>query len=160
RRFLSEQDKMETLVGRIFAGHLRSIIGGLTVGQIIRGRDRGAQGVKGASHTGMGKLGSVGDPPQIPESEDGSCYIGNLAAPHAAALASRARIAKAQADLEATERELAAQATKAQYERDMAIKQAGYLAETQEARARAEQAGPLAEAEAKQLVIQQQTALA
>src|SRR3984957_7372652 len=27
RRFLSEQDKMETLVGRVFAGHLRSIIG-------------------------------------------------------------------------------------------------------------------------------------
>jgi uncharacterized membrane protein YqiK len=42
----------------------------------------------------------------------------------------------------------------------MAIKQAGYLAETQQARARAEQAGPLAEAESRQQVIQQQTALA
>jgi flotillin len=28
RRFLSEQDRMEVLVGRVFAGHLRSIIGG------------------------------------------------------------------------------------------------------------------------------------
>jgi hypothetical protein len=36
RRFLSEQDRMEVLVGRVFAGHLRSIIGGLTVEQIIR----------------------------------------------------------------------------------------------------------------------------
>ena len=160
RRFLSEQDKMETLVGRIFAGHLRSIIGGLTVEQIIRERDRVAQEIKDASHTEMEKLGIVVDALQIQEIEDATGYISNLAAPHAAALASRARIAKAQADLEATERELAAQATKAQYERDMAIKQAGYVAETQEARARAEQAGPLAEAEAKQQVIKQQTALA
>jgi flotillin len=160
RRFLSEQDRMETLVGRVFAGHLRSIIGGLTVEQIIRERDRVAQEIKDGSHAEMEKLGIVVDALEIQEIEDASGYINNLAAPHAAALASRARIAKAQADLEAAERELAAQATKAQYERDMAIKQAGYLAETQEARARAEQAGPLAEAETKQQVIKQQTALA
>ncbi len=43
RRFLSEQDRMEVLVGRVFAGHLRSIVGGLTVEQIIRERDRVAQ---------------------------------------------------------------------------------------------------------------------
>jgi flotillin len=160
RRFLSEQDKMETLVGRVFAGHLRSIIGGLTVEQIIRERDRVAQEIKDGSHAEMEKLGIVVDALEIQEIEDFSGYISNLAAPHAAGAASQARIAKAQADLEATERELAAQSMKAQYERDMAIKQAGYLAETQEANARAEQAGPLAEAQAKQQVIQTQTALA
>jgi uncharacterized membrane protein YqiK len=160
RRFLSEQDKMETLVGRVFAGHLRSIVGGLTVEQIIRERDRVAQEIKDGSHAEMEKLGIVVDALEIQEIEDSSGYISNLSAPHAAAAASQARIAKAQADLEATERELAAQSMKAQYERDMAIKQAGYLAETQQAKARAEQAGPLAEAEAKQQVIQTQTALA
>ena len=160
RRFLSEQDRMETLVGRVFAGHLRSIIGGLTVEQIIRERDRVAQEVKDGSHAEMEKLGIVVDALEIQEIEDASGYISNLAAPHASAAASQARIANAEADLEATERELAAQAMKAQYERDMAIKQAGYLAETQQARARAEQAGPLAEAQSKQQVIQQQTALA
>src|SRR5260370_27338370 len=36
RRFLSEQDRMEVLVGRVFAGHLRSIIGALTVGPLTR----------------------------------------------------------------------------------------------------------------------------
>lgn len=160
RRFLSEQDKMETLVGRVFAGHLRSIVGGLTVEQIIRERDRVAQEIKDGSHGEMEKLGIVVDALEIQEIEDSSGYISNLAAPHAAAAASQARIAKARADLEATERELEAQAMKAQYERDMSIKQAGYLAETQEAKARAGQAGPLAEAQAKQQVIQQQTALA
>jgi flotillin len=160
RRFLSEQDRMETLVGRVFAGHLRSIIGGLTVEQIIRERDRVAQEVKDGSHAEMEKLGIVVDALEIQEIEDSSGYINNLAAPHAAAAASRARIAKAQADMEAAEREMASYAMKAQYERDLSIKQAGYQAETQEAKARAEQSGPLAEAQAKQQVIQQMTALA
>ncbi len=59
RRFLSEQDRMEVLVGRVFAGHLRSIIGGLTVEQIIRERDRVAQEIKDGSHGEMEKLGIV-----------------------------------------------------------------------------------------------------
>ncbi|HEY1670422.1 MAG TPA: SPFH domain-containing protein [Trebonia sp.] len=160
RRFLSEQDKMETLVGRVFAGHLRSIIGGLTVEQIIRERDRVAQEIKDGSHAEMEKLGIVVDALEIQEIEDSSGYISNLAAPHAAAAASQARIAKAKSDMEAAEREMASYAMKAQYERDLSIKQAGYLAETQEAKARAEQSGPLAEARAKQQVIQQLTALA
>jgi uncharacterized membrane protein YqiK len=160
RRFLSEQDKMETLVGRVFAGHLRSIIGGLTIEQIIRERDRVAQEIKDGSHAEMEKLGIVVDALEIQEIEDSSGYISNLAAPHAAAAASQARIAKAKSDMEAAEREMASYAMKAQYERDLSIKQAGYLAETQEAKARAQQSGPLAEAQAKQQVIQQLTALA
>ena len=160
RRFLSEQDRMEILVGRVFAGHLRSIVGGLTVEQIIRERDRVSQEVLDGSHTEMAKLGIVVDALEIQEIEDATGYITNLAAPHAAAVASQARIANARADLDATERELEANATKAQYQRDMAIKQAGYAAETEEAKARSAQAGPLAEARAKQEVIQQETALA
>ena len=160
RRFLSEQDRMEVLVGRVFAGHLRSIIGGLTVEQIIRERDRVAQEVKDGSHAEMEKLGIVVDALEIQEIEDSSGYINNLAAPHAAAVASQARIAQAHADQEATARELEVAAMKAQYERDTEIKRAGFLAETEEARAKAAQAGPLAEAQASQQVIEQQTALA
>jgi uncharacterized membrane protein YqiK len=83
-----------------------------------------------------------------------------LAAPHAAAVASQARIARAQADQAAAEQEQQVAAMKAQYERDLRIKQSGFLAETEEARARAAQAGPLTEARASQEVIEQQTALA
>jgi flotillin len=160
RRFLSEQDRMEVLVGRVFAGHLRSIIGGLTVENIIRERDRVAQEVKDGSHAEMEKLGIVVDALEIQEIEDGSGYINNLAAPHAASVASQARIAKAHADQEAAEQELAAAAMKAQFERDTAIKRAGFVAETDQAQAAAAQAGPLAQAQATQQVIQQQTALA
>jgi uncharacterized membrane protein YqiK len=108
----------------------------------------------------MEKLGIVVDALQIQEIEDASGYINNLAAPHAAAVASQARIAQAKADQEASEREQEAAALKFQYARDTAIKQAGFQAETEEAKARASQAGPLAEAKASQDVIEQQTALA
>src|SRR6266436_2050547 len=160
RRFLSEQDRMEVLVGRVFAGHLRSIVGGLTVEQIIRERDRVAQEVKDGSHAEMEKLGIVVDALEIQEIEDASGYVNNLAAPHAAAVASQARIASAHADQEASQREIEVSAMKAQYERDTEIRKAGYLAETEQARALAAQAGPLAEAQASQEVIEQQTALA
>lgn len=160
RRFLSEQQRMEELVGRIFAGHLRSIVGGLTVEQIIRERSRVSQEVVAGSHGEMEKLGIVVDALQIQEIEDATGYIDNLAAPHAAAVASQARIAQAKADQEAAEREQQAAALKAQYERDTAIKRAGFTAETEQSNARAGQAGPLAQAKASQEVIEEQTALA
>ncbi len=160
RRFLSEQHRLEELVGRIFAGHLRSIIGALTVEQIIRDRDRVAQEVKDGSHLEMEKLGLVVDALLVQEIEDVSGYIRNLAAPHAVAVASQARIAAARADQEAAEREQQAAALKAQYVRDTAIKMAGFEAETEQARAEAAQAGPLAQAQASQGVIAEQAALA
>jgi flotillin len=160
RRFLSEQDKMDVLVGRIFSGHLRSIIGGLTVEEIITERDRVGQEIKDGSHAEMEKLGIVVDALQIQEIEDSTGYISDLAAPHSALVASKARIAKARADQEAAERELQAAAMKAQFQRDMEIKQAGFHAETEEAKARSDQAGPLAEAQASQEVVQEQAKLA
>ena len=45
RRFLEDQDHMSVLTGRIFAGHLRSIIGSMTVEEIIRERQRLAEEV-------------------------------------------------------------------------------------------------------------------
>ncbi len=160
RRFLAEQNRVEELVGRVFAGHLRSIIGGLTVEQIIRERDRVAQEIKDGSHSEMEKLGIVVDALQIQEIEDSTGYINNLAAPHAAAVASQARIAQAKADQEAAEREQEAAALKFQYERDTAIKRAGFQAETEQAKAVAAQAGPLSAAKASQDVITEQTKLA
>jgi flotillin len=160
RRFLAEQNRMEELCGRIFAGHLRSTVGGLTVEEIIRERDKVAQEVKEASHSEMEKLGIVVDGLQIQEIEDPTGYIRNLAAPHAAAVASAARIAAAERDQEATEKEQQAERAKAQFERETAIQRAQIEAEVQQAQAQAAQSGPLAEAKASQDVIAEQTALA
>jgi uncharacterized membrane protein YqiK len=39
RRFLDQQDKMDTRIQNVFAGHLRAICGSLTVEELIRHRD-------------------------------------------------------------------------------------------------------------------------
>ena len=44
QRFLSDQSQMSVLVGRIFAGHLRSIVGSMTVEEIVTERQRLAEG--------------------------------------------------------------------------------------------------------------------
>ena len=49
----SDQDQMSVLTGRIFAGHLRSIIGSMTVEEIVRERQRLATEVLSASKMEM-----------------------------------------------------------------------------------------------------------
>ena len=159
-RFLSAQNRMEEIVGPVLAGHLRSVVGGVTVEQIITERDRVTQEIKKRSRTEMEKLGIVVDALEIQEIGDTSGYITNLAAPHAAAVAKQARIAQANADLEASEREREVAEFKAKYERDLEMKRAEYLAETQKVKAEAAQAGPLTEARAYQEVAEQQMVLA
>lgn len=160
RRFLDEQGRMEELCGRIFAGHLRSIVGGLTVEQIIRERDRVATEVREGSQPEMEKLGIVVDGFQIQEIGDPSGYIQNLAAPHAAAVASQARIAAAERDQEASEKEQQAERAKAGFARETSIQKARIAAEVEQAQAETSQAGPLAQARASQQVIAEQTTLA
>ena len=157
RRFLDQEDQMETRVHNVFAGHLRSIVGGLTVEEMIRDRARLTSETRDSSASELEKLGLIIDSLQIHEIEDPTGYIQNLARPHAAVVASQARIAQASADREATQREQEAEALKAQARRDAQIKQAAYQADVDKATAEAQQAGPLAEAAARQNVVVQQT---
>ena len=159
-RFLDQQDQVATTIGRVLAGHLRSTVGNMTVEQIISSRDTLAQEIKGAASDEMQKMGLDIDAFQIQEITDPSGYIDNIAAPHVAAVERDARIAKAQADQVAAEKEQEAAALKAQYVRDTEIKQAGFAAEIEQAKAVSAQAGPLAEAHASQEVIEQRTLLA
>ena len=144
RRFLAEQNNMEELVGRIFAGHLRSIIGSLTVEEIIRERDRLAQEVKDGSHGEMEKLGIVVDSLQIQEIED----CDRIHQQHRRTV--RRRGGQPGPDRQRQGRPgghpagAGGAALKAEYERDTAIKKAGFSAETEQAKAAAAQAGPLA----------------
>jgi flotillin len=157
RRFLDQEAQMETRVHNVFAGHLRSIVGGLTVEEMIRDRARLTSETRDSSADEMEKLGLIIDSLQIHEIEDPTGYIQNLAKPYAAAVASQARIASASADREATQREQEAEALKAQARRDTEIKQAAFQADVDTANAEAKQAGPLAEAAARQNVVVQQT---
>ena len=159
-RFLSAQNRMEEIVRPVFAGNLRSVIGGFTVEQLITERDRVTKEIRNRAGAEMEKLGLVVDALEIQEIVDASGYISNLAAPHVAAVAKQARIAQADADLEASEREREVAELKAEFERDLELKRAGYLAESERVKAEAAQAGPLTEVRISQEVAEQQMALA
>src|SRR6476660_4522484 len=135
QRFLSDQNQMAVLTGRIFAGHLRSIIGSMTVEQIIKERQKLATEVLDGSKQEMIKIGLTVDALQIQSIDDGSLgYILAMSAPHNAAIQQQAQIAQAKAN------QAEAEADKAQ--------------------AVAAQAGPLAEAQAQREVLAMRTELA
>jgi uncharacterized membrane protein YqiK len=160
RRFLDQQQQMDLRVHNVFAGHLRAIVGNMTVEEMIRDREKLTQLTRESSGTEMEKLGLIVDSLQVQEIEDPTGYIRNLGAPHAAAVASQARIAAAEADRQATEKEQEAEALKSEARRTAEVKQAGFQAEIDEAAALARQAGPLSEAKAKQDVVVQETSVA
>lgn len=83
RRFLDQQKLMSERVHIVFAGHLRAIVGGLTVEDMIRDREKLTGQARSACGTEMEKLGLIVDSLQIHEIEDPTGYIKNLAAPHA-----------------------------------------------------------------------------
>ncbi len=161
QRFLSDQGQMPALTGRIFAGHLRSIIGSMTVEEIITQRQTLATTVLDASKEEMARMGLIVDALQIQSIDDGNLgYVRAFAAPHNAAIQQQAQIAQAQAAQNAAKAQQESQRQQAQYQRDTSIAQAGFEAETQAAQQKAAQAGPLAMAQAQQDVIREQTALA
>src|SRR6476619_2908157 len=160
RRFLEQEDQMNTLVHNVFAGHLRSIVGSMTVEQMIRARDRLTTETRESSAIEMQKLGLTIDSLQIQEIDDKTGYIANIGAPEAARVAKEARIAQAEADREATEREQEAEALKAAARSGSEIRQAQAIAEANKAKAIAEQAGPLADATARQQGVVQETKVA
>jgi flotillin len=161
QRFLSDQDQMSTLAARIFAGHLRSIIGSMTVEEIVTERQKLAEEVLDTSKSEMAKIGLIVDSLQIMSIDDMQTgYIDAMAAPHKAAIQRQAQIAQAQATQASVEAQQEAERNKAEYARQTAIVQAKYKAEVDQAQAVAAQAGPLSAARAQQEVLMAQTELA
>jgi len=160
RRFLEQEEQMDVKVHNVFAGHLRSIVGTMTVEDLIRNRDKLTQATRESSSHEMQRLGLTIDSLQIQEIADPTGYIDNLGLPEAARVAKDARIAQASADREATEREQEAEALMAAARSQSQIRQAEVAAEAQRAQATAEQSGPLAAATARQDVVVQETKVA
>jgi flotillin len=161
QRFLSDQDQMGTLTGRIFAGHLRSIIGSMTVEEIVTERQKLATEVLDGSKLEMARIGLSVDSLQIQSIDDmNSGYIDAMAAPHNAAIQRQAQIAQAQANQAAAEAQQESQRKQAEYQRQTMVVQAQYKAEVDTAQAEAAQAGPLAQAQAQMGVLSAQTDLA
>jgi flotillin len=161
QRFLSDQDQMSLLTGRIFAGHLRSIIGSLTVEEIVTERQKLATEVLDGSKGEMARIGLAVDSLQIQSIDDmGAGYIAAMAAPNNAAIQRQAKIAQAQADQAAAEAQQASARKQAEFARQTSVVQAQYKGEVDKAQAEAAQAGPLAQAGAQLAVINAQAELA
>ncbi len=161
RRFLDDQSSMPALVGRIFAGHLRSIVGSMTVEDIIRERQKLASEVLDASKPEMAKLGLVVDSFQIESIDDGQAgYIRALSQPHIASVNQAAQIAQAQADQAAAKARQESERNQAQYQQETAVAKAQYQAQIDQAQQTAAQAGPMAQARAQQGVLAEQAKVA
>ncbi|MFI5911630.1 SPFH domain-containing protein [Dactylosporangium sp. NPDC051541] len=161
RRFQGDQSQMPVLVGRIFSGHLRSIIGSMTVEAIIREQQTLADAIVDASKTEMARIGLEIDSLQISSIHDkGVGYIKALAAPHQARVNQEANVAQAIADQASAMARQESTRNQAEYARQTAIAQARYQAEIDQAQQTAAQAGPLAAAQAQQHVLAEQALVA
>jgi flotillin len=165
RRFQGDHSQMPTMVGRIFSGHLRSIIGSMTVEGIIREQQTLADAILDASHGEMAKIGLAVDSLQISSIDDkGSGYIQALVAPHQADVNRAAKVAQAEADKASAMAQQDSIRFQAEYARQTSIAQAQYQAEVEvevdQAQQTAAQAGPLAAAKAQQAVLAEQSLVA
>ncbi|GAA2182718.1 flotillin family protein [Brooklawnia cerclae] len=160
QRFLTQQDEIERFTQETLAGSLRSIVGGLSVEQIIRDRAAFAQRVADESESSLTGQGLVLDTFQIQDITDDGSYLNDLGRPEAAKVQQHAAVAEAQARQEAEQARINAQQQIAVRERELLLKQAEIKAETDAANAQAAAAGPLAQADRDQAILTEQEKVA
>lgn len=160
QRFLTQQEEIESFTQETLAGSLRSIVGSLSVEQIIRDRAAFAQRVADESEASLTGQGLVLDTFQIQDITDDGSYLGDLGRPEAAKVQQLAAVAEAAARQEAEQARINAQQQIAIRERELLLKQAEIKAETDAANAQAAAAGPLAQADRDQAILAEQEKVA
>lgn len=160
QRFLSQQADVEAFTQEVLAGALRSIVGGLTVEQIIRDRAAFAQRVADESENSLTGQGLILDTFQIQDVTDDGTYLADLGRPEAARIQQAASIAEANARQAAEQARIAAEQQIAISQRALALKQSEIKAETDAALAHAASAGPLAQADRDQAILLEQEKVA
>ncbi len=160
QRFLTQQKEIETFTQETLAGSLRSIVGSLTVEQIIRDRAAFAQRVADESESSLTGQGLVLDTFQIQDITDDGTYLSDLGRPEAARIGQHAAVAEANARQAAEQARIAAEQEIAISQRRLALKQSEIKAETDAAAAQAAAAGPLAQADRDQAILTEQEKVA
>jgi flotillin len=155
-------DQREGLIRLVMEGHLRGIIGQLTVEQIVKEPEMVGGRMRSTCADDMSKMGLEVVSFTLKEVRDKNEYITNMGRPDIARIkrdaevataeadrdiaikraeASRSSaIAKAQADQERVAAETASMAKQAEAERDLDIKRASYLETSKKAQAQADKA--------------------
>ncbi|HEY6117268.1 MAG TPA: SPFH domain-containing protein [Candidatus Dormibacteraeota bacterium] len=160
-RFLdAKPEQVDSIVKNVLEGSLRSIVGTLTIEELIRDRQKLLQQVQDAAKGDLATSGLQIDAFTIQSFSDESNYIELLGQQSVATITRDARMAKASTDQEAAVREAEAQQIKINAARDVSLREAETRTQVAAAQARADQSGPLAQAEATQEVVRKQTELA
>ena len=160
-RFLdAKPEQVDSIVKNVLEGSLRSIVGTLTIEELIRDRQKLLQQVQDAAKGDLATSGLQIDAFTIQSFSDESNYIELLGKQSVATVTRDARMAQASTDQEAAVREAEAQQIKINAARDVSLREAETKTQVAAAQARADQAGPLAQAEAQQEVVRKQTELA
>jgi len=162
-QFLSKTpDQRESLIRLVMEGHLRGIIGQLTVEEIVKQPEMVGDRMRSTCADDMNKMGLEVISFTIKEVRDKNDYITNMGRPDiarikrdadvAAAEAERdtaikraeamraSAVAKAQADKERVLAETISQAAQAEAQRDLQLKQANFLEAVQKQKASADKA--------------------
>jgi flotillin len=156
QRFLHQQDEIDEFTREVLAGALRSIVGRLTVEEIIRDRAAFASAVAEEAEHSLTNQGLVLDTFQLQDIVAEGSYLDDLGRPEAARVIKDAAIAEAKARQAAEQERLLAEEAIAESERNLELKKAAIQAEIDAARAQSEAAGPLAKAERDQAILTEQ----
>ncbi len=151
----------------VLEGHLRSILGSMTVEEIYKNRDKFSQEVQRVASQDLAKMGLVIVSFTIKDVRDKNGYLDSLGKPRIAQVKRDAdiataeadketRIKRAQASQEAQKAELERATEIAEAEKENQLKVAEFRREQDIAKARADQAYELESARAKQEVTEQE----
>ena len=160
QRFLDNQDKIPEIVRNVMEGSLRTIIGQLSVEQLIRDREVFAARVQEVANGDLVGTGLAIDVFTIQSITDAEGYIENLGRKAAAEVKRNAEIAEAEANREAREKQEEARQKVLDAEKVTQLKEQAIRQEVAGAQARADQAHPLSDAEAKREVVVTETEVA
>ncbi len=160
QRFLDQQAEIDGFTSEVLAGALRSIVGRLTIEEIIRDRAAFASEVAEEAENSLTNQGLVLDTFQLQDIRTEGDYLRNLGRPEAARAVKEAAIAEATARQSAEQERLRAEEVIAESERNLALKRASIQAETDAAEQRSAAAGPLAKAERDQAILAEQEKVA
>ncbi|MGC4377721.1 flotillin family protein [Fictibacillus sp. Mic-4] len=161
------KEDRENEAREVLEGHLRSILGSMTVEEIYKNRDKFSQEVQRVASQDLAKMGLVIVSFTIKDVRDKNGYLEALGKPRIAQVRRDAdiataeaeketRIKRAEADKEAKKSELERATEIAEAEKLNQLKIAEFRREQDIAKARADQAYHLEEAKAKQEVTEQQ----
>ncbi|MBP1634998.1 MAG: yqiK [Acidobacteria bacterium] len=164
-RFLGmTRDQIQQVIFQTLEGHLRSILGTLTVEEINNDRQSFAQKLTSEAAADLEKMGLGVDVLTIQEISDEEEYLNALGKRRTAEVKRDATIGEAEATRDAKiksavalqegeKARFSAEAEIALAQRDFMIRQAQYQAEVETQKATAAQAGPLSQAKARQGVV-------